>query len=177
MGKIIFILGGARSGKSSFAVDLATQQSKRIVFVATAIGIDREMKQRIRAHKESRPEHWLTIEAPYDIGLVLQKLPAGTKLVIIDCLTIFITNLIMKNLTDGMIIKKLSDLFAFIKRSGFTAIIVSNEVGLGLVPNTKLGRRFRDLAGCINKLAAQAADQAYFLVSGIPLTLKGKRSG
>jgi adenosyl cobinamide kinase/adenosyl cobinamide phosphate guanylyltransferase len=172
MGKIILILGGARSGKSSFAVDIAAKHNKRIVFVATAIGIDREMKQRIQAHKESRPAYWLTREAPYDITVALRSIPADIKIVIIDCLTIFITNLIMKKLTDEMIVKRLSELFAFIERSQFTAIIVSNEVGLGLVPHTKLGRRFRDLAGAINKLAAHKADRVYFLVSGIPLDLK-----
>jgi adenosylcobinamide kinase / adenosylcobinamide-phosphate guanylyltransferase len=175
MGKMTLILGGARSGKSSFALDLAVKQSKHIVFVATAIGFDREMKRRIRAHKEARPQHWLTLEAPYDISAALREIPRDTKYVIIDCLTIFITNLMMKKLTDDAIIKKLSGLFSFIERSEFAAIVVSNEVGLGLVPNTALGRRFRDLAGTINKLAAEKADRAYFLVSGIPLDLKPKR--
>ena len=176
MGKIILVLGGARSGKSSFAVDMATKKSDRVAFIATAIGIDREMKQRISAHKEARPKHWLTKDAPYDINTALGAIPADTKIVIIDCLTIYLTNLIMKKLTDKMIIQRLSDLFELILKSRFSAIIVSNELGLGLVPNTKLGRRFRDLAGIINKLAAQKAAQAYLLVSGIALNLKNKRN-
>jgi len=175
MGRIILILGGARSGKSSFAVSLAAGKSKNIAFVATAIGIDGEMKRRIRAHKDARPEHWLTLEAPYDIEAALRAMPEKTKVVIIDCLTIHITNLIMNKLTDESIFRRISGLFAFIKKSRLTVMIVSNEVGLGLVPNTPLGRRFRDLAGAVNKLAAQEADQAYFLVSGIPLNLKSKR--
>ncbi|MFA5099853.1 MAG: bifunctional adenosylcobinamide kinase/adenosylcobinamide-phosphate guanylyltransferase [Candidatus Omnitrophota bacterium] len=176
MGKIILVLGGARSGKSSFAVETAAKTVKRVIFIATAVGIDREMKQRISAHQIARPKHWITKEAPYNITAALRAIPADAKIVIIDCLTIYITNLIMKKRSDDIIIKDLSNLFAFIKKSNFTAIIVSNEVGLGLVPDTKLGRRFRDLAGAVNKLAAQKADQAYFLVSGIALNLKNKRN-
>lgn len=176
MGKIIFILGGARSGKSDFAIKLAKKTAKHILFVATANPLDKEMDSRIKLHKKNRPLHWKTIEEPKDLISVFKKLPKKFDLILIDCLTLFISNLLCDGRTDREIENKINFILKLLRKSKFKSIIISNEVGLGIVPDNPLARRFRDLAGRINQKVASVSDEVYFMVSGLSIKMKGDRN-
>ena len=169
--KIIFILGGARSGKSSYALQRA-RAFKKVVFVATAQALDTEMRQRIRRHRKDRPRQWQTIECPQGIADAIGAIADKDTCVIIDCLTLWVSNLLLKKHTEIGIMKEMDDLLRSIRHKGFSAIMVSNEVGLGIVPGNALARRFRDVAGKVNQSAAQEADEVVFMVSGLPLHVK-----
>lgn len=171
MSKITLILGGARSGKSSYALSLA-KQHKKVAFIATCQGLDKEMQERIRLHKKSRPKHWETFEEPRDLAKLLGKMHNSFDCIIIDCLTLLVSNLIFYGNSQKQILKKIEELLVVLKKKKVRAILVSNEVGLGLVPVNKLAREFRDIAGRVNQLVAQDADEVFFTVSGIPLKIK-----
>ena len=172
MGKITLILGGARSGKSQFALKLARETSRSVVFIATATVSDKEMWKRIKLHRKNRPSHWKTIEEPKKLSFLVKRISKKTDLIIIDCLTIFISNLLLEGRSDYSIQSEVNSVLRTIRNSGFNSLIVSNEVGMGIVPDNPLARRFRDLAGRINQFIAAASDEAYFIVSGLPLKLK-----
>lgn len=181
--KIILVTGGARSGKSRIAENMVKEKGKRVLYVATAIPFDREMKDRIEKHKSTRPKHWFTYEAYKNFeedGLLFDEY----EVVLVDCLTIMITNLILEDWNDQFnpsqideledkVNREITGLLNMIKRAGCCAVLVSNEVGMGLVPDNPLGRVFRDIAGRINQKVAQEADEVYFCVSGIPMKIKG----
>ncbi len=171
MGNMTLILGGARSGKSSHALDLA-KRHRKVAFVATCEALDKEMRERIRLHKKSRPGHWATFEEPRDISALLKKMGNGFDCILIDCLTLLVSNLILSGDKEKDIVKKVAGALAGLRKKKANVIIVSNEVGLGIVPMNKLGRGFRDIAGRLNQLVAREADEVLFLVSGMPLTLK-----
>ncbi len=173
MKRIIFILGGARSGKSTFALNLA-KKYKQVAFVATCQGLDKEMRERIRLHKKARPEHWETFEEPKEPENLSAEIGNGFDCIIIDCLTILISNLLLSGRKEGAIFKKIEALLAQLRKKKAMIIIVSNEVGLGIVPQNKLARAFRDIAGKVNHIAAEEADEVYFTVSGIPMKIKGR---
>lgn len=173
MSKITLILGGARSGKSSYALSLA-KKYKKVAFIATCLGLDKEMQERIRLHKESRPKHWKTFEEPKDLAKLIGKLSNGFDCILIDCLTLLVSNLILSNNTEKQIFKKTEELLCVLSNKKVRVILVSNEVGLGLVPVSKLGRDFRDVAGRVNQLVAKNADEVFFIVAGIPLKIKGE---
>ncbi|MBC3795938.1 bifunctional adenosylcobinamide kinase/adenosylcobinamide-phosphate guanylyltransferase [Acetobacterium tundrae] len=181
---LIFITGGARSGKSSYAEHLAKELSKPVVYIATAIAFDDGMKDRIAKHQAQRSENWGTIEQ-YNNFETLKDNPTfqKTDVVLFDCLTVMTTN----NMLDFQVdydtctMDTVSEVEASIKCEverlldvckDKTLIMVSNEVGLGLVPSYKLGSYFRDIAGRMNQLVASRADEVYFTVSGIPMKLK-----
>ena len=173
MGKIIFILGGARSGKSRFALGLARKSKKRkVAFVATAQISDGEMRRRILLHRLSRPGNFKTFEEAYNLSGLLKKNAATFDLIIIDCLTLFVSNLMLKRYGEKEILNEMRKVLEVLKRTQAKTIVVSNEVGLGIVPQTKLGRNFRDIAGKINQVVAQNADNVFFMVSGLPLKVK-----
>ena len=172
MNKIIFILGGARSGKSSYAIRLAKEVGKQAAFIATCLPLDEEMKERINLHKKGRPSAWRTFEEPEDIAAVLMKIGANFKIVIIDCLTLWLSNLISAGLDDNAIEDRAGKIFKALKAMQCKSIIVSNEVGLGIIPSNPLARRFRDLAGRINQLAAGQADEVVLMQAGIPVKIK-----
>jgi adenosylcobinamide kinase/adenosylcobinamide-phosphate guanylyltransferase len=173
MGKITFILGGARSGKSTFALKLA-KKCKNVAFIATCEALDEEMIERIRLHKESRPRHWQTFEESRDVAKKLEKIDNKFDCIVIDCLTLLVSNLLLDKFSAKKIEARIEGLLKDLKKKKAKAIIVSNEVGLGLVPHTKLGRDFRDIAGRINQVVAKDADEVYFMVSGIPAKIKGR---
>lgn len=178
MGKLILILGGARSGKSSFAVAQAKKLSSGqsgVVYVATASALDEEMKRRIERHKKRRPASWKTIEERKDISKILAKL-GEARIVIIDCLTILISNLLLSGEKEIATLKKIKEFFRTLKKRNLTTLIVSNEVGMGIVPENRLGRSFRDIAGQTNQIVAKLADEVYLLEAGIPVKIKGKHS-
>ncbi|MDD5130499.1 MAG: bifunctional adenosylcobinamide kinase/adenosylcobinamide-phosphate guanylyltransferase [Candidatus Omnitrophica bacterium] len=174
MNKITLILGGARSGKSSYALSLA-KQYKKVAFIATCLGLDKEMRERIRLHKESRPKHWKTFEVPEDLAGLVEKLGNSFDCVLIDCLTLLVSNLILSKNSQQQILKKIEELMFVLNKKKSKIILVSNEVGLGLVPVNKLGRDFRDVAGRVNQIAANNSDEVFFMVAGIPLNVKGEK--
>ena len=135
MKKFTFIFGGVRSGKSDHAVKIAKSITKKVVFMATAGADDDEMKKRITAHRRSRPSYWKLIEEEIDIDLAIKKIKSKTDLVLIDCLGLLLTNFLMKRMSDGAIKKKINAICSAIKKANFDVIIVSNDVGSGLVPD------------------------------------------
>jgi adenosylcobinamide kinase/adenosylcobinamide-phosphate guanylyltransferase len=181
---LVFITGGARSGKSSYAEHLAKQLSRPVVYIATAIAFDDGMKDRIAKHQAQRPDHWETIEQYKNFENLKDNLVfQNSDVVLFDCLTVMTTN----NMLDFQVdydtctMETVSEIEAAIKTEveklldaceDKTLILVSNEVGLGLVPSYKLGSYFRDIAGRMNQLVASRADEVYFTVSGIPMKLK-----
>lgn len=174
MGKITFILGGAKSGKSTYALMLAKKRTQKAAFVATCQALDNEMKQRIRLHKKERPSDWQTFEEPYDILNVLKKIGGKFDCIIIDCLTLLVSNLILSKEKNSSIEIKITEIIKYLKKIRASAIIVSNEVGLGIVPANRLARNFRDIAGSVNRIVSRDADEVLFMVAGIPLKIKSK---
>lgn len=174
MGKLIFITGGSRSGKSSLAVKMAQSIHKRKIFIATCVPEDSEMKRRVMLHKKSRPSSWRTIEQNSKLVSVLRKETKSDVVIIIDCLTLFVSSFLMKKAREDRIKNEVSKAVDIIKSGKSTVIIVSNEVGSGLVPESKLGRDFRDIAGFSNQIVAKGADEVIYMVSGIPLKIKGE---
>lgn len=171
MGKITFILGGARSGKSSYALELA-KKYKRVAFIATCQPLDSEMKRRIRLHKELRPQHWQTFEAPKDIPAILEKIGVKFDLIIIDCLTLLLSNLLLEGLKEAAIEEQAGKVVSVLNKIKSESIIVSNEVGLGIVPQNKLARDFRDISGRVNQIVTEGSAKVFFMLSGLPLKLK-----
>lgn len=174
MGKITLILGGARSGKSNFALELA-RKSRKVAFLATCEGKDAEMKKRIKLHQGSRPENWKTFEEPKDVVSTLNGMGNDFNCIIIDCLTLLVSNLILSGVKSKQILENINLAIESLRKKKVRVIIVSNEVGLGLVPTSKLGRDFRDIAGKVNQAVAAHADEVYFTISGIPMKIKGGR--
>ena len=174
--KCILILGGARSGKSRFAQNLAGKLGEKVLFVATGGAIDEEMRSRIEEHKKARPRTWHTLEAPVKIGERIEGQIGNADVVIIDCITMLISNLLLGEEDDRykeeQVTTEIDQLIECIDKLEATFILVSNEVGLGLVPESRLGRFYRDLLGRANQLLAQHADEVYVMVAGIPVEVK-----
>jgi len=171
MGKrqIVLITGGARSGKSRFALELASFRGKKI-FVATATASDEEMRQRIESHRKERSSDWFTIEQPIDVSRVVAENPEN--LMLIDCLTLWVSNLMMHGRNDEEIQKEVQQLCECLLARRDLTILITNEVGFGIVPDNELARRFRDLSGMMNQLFAAEADAVILMVSGLPMYLK-----
>jgi adenosylcobinamide kinase/adenosylcobinamide-phosphate guanylyltransferase len=172
MAKIIFILGGARSGKSTYALELAKKNKKKVAFVATCQGLDKEMSLRIRLHKKARPCHWQTFEEPRKVGALLNTIGSNFEVILIDCLTLLVSNLILKGYKKEAVEEEVNTILSAIKKTKARVIIVSNEVGLGIVPRNRLGRDFRDIAGLANQIVAKKADEVFFMISGIATKIK-----
>lgn len=172
MPKLILVTGGVRSGKSSYAQHLAKSFRCKVVYIATAEALDTDMKERIRLHKKSRNKDWVTIEEPRDVLGAVKKMSAGKRIILLDCLTLFISNLILKGLSDKAIYGEIKAILRALTQKAGSSIIVTNEVGSGIVPDSKLGRRFRDLQGRVNQIVSGEADCVYLLVSGIPVKIK-----
>ena len=171
--KIIFITGGARSGKSRFAEELARQFPGAKAYLATAQGLDEEMAQRIRRHRESRPADWQTLEEPLKVADCISKEGDRFGLILLDCLTLWISNLLMAGWSEAKILEAGVRLLEVSRRAQCSLILVGNEVGMGIVPENDQARLFRDLSGFIQQRAAREADEVYFMVSGIAQKIKG----
>ena len=176
MGKrLTFVLGGVRAGKSSYAQRLASN-GKRVLFVATAEAGDQEMAARIQAHRESRPADWNTLEEPIDLVNALAPLLHRYDTVLLDCMTLWVSNLLLWNQGPKPgrvdILSETKRLLNLYQESDATWIVVSNEVGLGVVPATELGRTYADELGRVNQIVAAAADEVYFMAAGLPLRVK-----
>ena len=173
MGRLTFILGGARSGKSQYAASLAAKYGKRnVIYIATGEAKDTEMMRRISSHKAARPSHWKTYEEPLAVSKLLDSIDCAKGVVLIDCLTLLVSNLMLKRKPQRAIEDEIYDIMTKLGKSKSRAIVVSNEVGLGIVPANSLAREFRDIAGSVNKIAAEMSDEVIFMVSGIPMRIK-----
>jgi adenosylcobinamide kinase / adenosylcobinamide-phosphate guanylyltransferase len=178
-GRITFILGGARSGKSSHAQNLAEAAGRSVTFLATAQALDEEMSTRILKHRAERPVGWQTLEIPFDLAPHLPQIKS--EVVILDCITLLLSNLLMQFVKEDLVDeelfmlavkKEINGLIDLISEHNLHWIIVSNELGLGLVPPYQMGRVYRDALGWANQRLAREADQVLFMVAGIPMVVK-----
>ena len=172
--ELVLILGGARSGKSSFAQRLAKRVGSNVLFLATAQAGDDEMAERITRHKASRPATWRTVEEPLELASVLQAEVASADVVILDCLTLWLSNLLLREggVSEMEVLGQVDRLLDVYEKGAASYILVSGEVGLGLVPPYPLGRAYRDIMGWMNQKLARRADKLFFMLAGIPLELK-----
>jgi len=174
MGRIVLITGGARSGKSSFALEEALKHSGKRVFVATALALDEEMEDRIHKHRAERGKDFSTIEEPLDIISCLKDLAEDVKVVVVDCLTVWLGNLFHECGNDEDAVKQdVERLCKTLPAISPELILVTNEVGFGIVPENRLARLYRDMLGFLNRRIAQQADMVYCCLCGIPVCIKG----
>jgi adenosylcobinamide kinase/adenosylcobinamide-phosphate guanylyltransferase len=192
MGKLLLVLGGVRSGKSAFA-DRRAQEigGERVLYVATSEAKDAEMEGRVRKHRQSRPAGWRTLEAPHDVAAAVRRTVADARVVLVDCLTVLVANRLVDSTgpyddpfddpgadpfdeaIEADIVREVRALADCARDLPAVIIVVSNEVGMGVVPPYDLGRAYRDLLGRANQEMARHADEVYLLVAGISLTIKG----
>ncbi len=166
------ILGGARSGKSRHSLALARASRGRVAFVATAEPRDADMAARIARHRAERPPAWLTVEEPCDLVGACRRLDGRADLLLVDCLTLWVSNRLLRGDADEAIVQGADELASLLGERSVSWLVVSNEVGEGVHPPTAQGLRFRDLLGFVNQRIAAAADRVTLMVAGIPLTVK-----
>lgn len=183
-GQLILVLGGARSGKSSFAERLAARSERSVAYIATASAGDEEMGERIRHHRAARPASWLTIEEPLDLAQSIRQAAASADVLLLDCLALWLSNWLLRDGepvneqfdadTERDALAAIAALLAEFARldSSKTLIVVSNEVGMGIVPAYALGRFYRDLLGRVNQRVAATADRVYLMVAGLGIDIK-----
>ena len=187
------VIGGARSGKSTFAQHMAAESGHRVCYLATAEARDGEMDERIQHHRQARPSGWLTLEL--EEGTVLRDLPEEAGLVLLDCFTVYLSNLMARHGLDWTVEeedlmpeeevllhmeegeREALEMVGRLRGAAESLIVVSNEVGMGVVPPFRLGRIFRDLAGRLNQRLAERADEVYLVVAGLPLCIKAGGGG
>jgi len=181
--RCVLIIGGAGSGKSHFAQELALKSGEPVLFVATAVAGDEEMQQRIEEHKRTRSAAWSTLEVTTQVGSQIEQKIGGAKVVIVDCITLLVNNILGQHsdqtgeqsdapLIEKRLIAEVGELIECINRVDASFIIVTNEVGLGLVPANRVGRLYRDLLAKANQMLAQAADEVYLMVAGLSVQIK-----
>lgn len=175
MTRSLFIVGGARSGKSRFAIERFSPDD-RVVFVATAEARDEEMAKRIARHRAERPSRWSTLEEPIELVSRLRDLDEGYDVVIVDCLTLWVSNLLLRGERDDAILERADALAGLIRNRRSSITVVSNEVGEGVHPETAAGLRFRDALGRVNQQVAAACETVVLMVAGIPLTVKAREA-
>jgi adenosylcobinamide kinase/adenosylcobinamide-phosphate guanylyltransferase len=180
MANITLILGGARSGKSFYAQSLAEETGKFVTFLATAQPLDDEMSARIQKHRSERPATWETLEIPLDIATHVRQIKSD--IVILDCITLLVSNLLMQfvqqDLVDEALFlaslqKEMNELLSMLRTTDQHWLIISNEVGQGLVPEYQMGRVYRDGLGWANQTLAREAEKVLWMVAGIPMIVKG----
>ncbi|MBW2116657.1 MAG: bifunctional adenosylcobinamide kinase/adenosylcobinamide-phosphate guanylyltransferase [Deltaproteobacteria bacterium] len=172
--EFIFVMGGARSGKSSWALRYAEEHYGSYIYLATAEVLDEEMAERVRLHRESRSAKWGLVEEPLMIAEALETKCAGVDAVLIDCLTVWLSNVLLK-MGDEQVATYEDRLLETISRNRQAIIAVANEVGTGVVPEYALGRKFRDLAGSLNQRIAGMADKVFYMIAGLPMCVKGNQ--
>nr|WP_321401824.1 bifunctional adenosylcobinamide kinase/adenosylcobinamide-phosphate guanylyltransferase [uncultured Desulfobacter sp.] len=181
--KHILVLGGCRSGKSNVAKQTADDMTTdKKIYLATCVPTDREMKNRVQRHREERGPDWATIEEPIRIHETIDRVCAKAKVILVDCLTLWISNLLFQEKDEAGIMAAVDLLETALNRATCPVILVSNEVGYGIVPENSLARQFRDMAGLVNQRVAQFADKVIVTMAGIPVQIKpgpvnGQRSG
>lgn len=186
MSKIILVTGGARSGKSNFAESLCINRNNSTAYIATSIPFDDEMKDRVKKHKESRPQNWRTYEIYKDIYSIIDNISKEYETVILDCVTLLVNNLMFTygieideatsediNELEDYIKKQVNKLLNEVEKTKLYFVVVTNELGMGVVPANKLSRVYSDIVGRINQQISSRSDEVYFVVSGIPMKVKG----
>jgi adenosylcobinamide kinase/adenosylcobinamide-phosphate guanylyltransferase len=169
--RIIFVVGGARSGKSSFAMKEASKAKGRKAYIAPAEALDLEMEKRIERHKAERGKDWDTFEEPLKIAGVIKEAISDYDAVVVDCLTLWLSNILHSNLNADYEIENLITALRSVRNTS-SIYVVSNEVGTGIVPDNELARKFRDLAGILNAKVAAISDAAYLTVAGMAIKVK-----
>jgi adenosylcobinamide kinase/adenosylcobinamide-phosphate guanylyltransferase len=183
MKKTILIIGGARSGKSRFAQGLARKLGGQVLFVATAEAGDEEMSQRIEEHQKERPATWRTLEAGSHVGKQIKQEIGKAQVVIVDCVALLVSNIfsqhgdqdlerVEKSVLEKQVMAEINELVEYMNKIDASFVVVSNEIGLGLVPTSRVGRLYRDLLGKANQMLAQCADEVYLMVAGLPMKTK-----
>jgi adenosylcobinamide kinase / adenosylcobinamide-phosphate guanylyltransferase len=179
MGKIILVTGGARSGKSAFAEKLAGTVGEVVAYIATAEIWDDEMAERVELHRQRRPAGWLTFEAPRRAEMAIAAASRQADVILFDCLTVYSTNALLAQATEiksferrEAVLEEIRKLVGAAQKMVGTVIFVTNEVGDGIVPDNALAREFRDVSGLANQKVAQAADEVYWVVCGLPVEIK-----
>jgi len=185
MSKIVTVTGGARSGKSSFGEALLKKSSGKKGYIATATPFDDGMKERIKNHQNSRPKAWQTFELPYEISSHIDKISKSCDIAILDCITVFSSNILFEkeydwekisyekiSVLEEKIIDEIQQIIEKARVCNLDLVIITNEVGSGIVPGNRLSRVYRDIAGRINQRLSELSDEVYVTISGIPLKLK-----
>lgn len=168
--KIVFVIGGARSGKSAFALKTASLIPGEKAYIATAEALDSEMEERIKKHKDQRGDDWATFEEPLNLANVIGEISDKYSVLLVDCLTLWLSNIMQRDLDieDGI-----KGFISNLRRKKPSLLyLVSNEVGMGIVPDNEVARRFRDMAGYLNQIVAELADEVYLVTAGIPIKIK-----
>jgi len=173
--KVTLVTGGGRSGKSRRALELALPRKSK-AFIATAEAIDDEMRARIEKHREDRGDEFRTVEEPYDLAKALKSLPGETEVAVIDCLTVWLGNLVSRHQGEAGAFPEVPAFVEALRDPPCDLIVVTNEVGMGIVPANEIARRFRDLAGTVNQAIASLADEVVLMVSGVPVLIKQARN-
>ncbi len=177
MANVTFILGGCRSGKSSLALRTAeAAEAEQRIFIATAVPFDAEMQDRVRRHQAERGAGWKTLEVPLALPEALTEHSREGRVILVDCLTLWVSNLLLERADPAVVESRIAELARAVKACAGPVILVSNEVGLGVVPDSQLGRQFRDLAGMANQSMAAGADEVIMTVAGIPVLIKPRNS-
>lgn len=171
--KITLVIGGCRSGKSSYALKLAHDfDSMKKRFLATSLILDEEMEDRVAKHRQERGNDWETIETPLELPQVLSRDYGRDTLLLVDCLTMWVNNMLLKDWSEDEIIAAISSFKRALQNVASPVVLISNEVGTGIVPESSLSRAFRDHVGKLNQEAAACADRVFWMVAGIPVNIK-----
>lgn len=184
--KIVLVTGGARSGKSTFGEKYIAELSDRIAYIATAIPFDDEMKSRISHHRSSRPQEWTTVEKYFEIDRIIPSIAVEHNGIILDCVTIMVSNMMLEapdvdwDQPDPARINEIQEaaldhakaIVSAMRASELSGVLITNEIGMGIVPENPMARAFRDIAGRVNQAIAAIADEVWLLVSGIPVKIK-----
>ncbi len=169
----MLVLGGAKSGKSRFAIDVCNALNRKRIFLATAQAMDQEMAERIIRHQTERGSEWLTVEQPFSVASTIRKMDKQDTVILVDCLTLWLNNLFMKYGEDREEVNRnIEDLVRQLSDVHGAVVVVSNEVGMGIVPEDPLSRRYRDAAGLLNQRVAGVACRVVAVLAGQPLVLK-----
>ncbi len=170
MSKITLVTGGSRSGKSSFALELLSDVDAK-AFIATAEPIDEEMEERIRLHREAREDSFVTVEETIDLGSALDRVPEGISAAVLDCVTVWLGNLFHHCSDESVRERRIQSFLDELRSFSRDLVLVTNEIGLGLVPESRQARMYRDRAGRLNQRLAEIADRVFLVISGIPVPL------
>jgi adenosylcobinamide kinase / adenosylcobinamide-phosphate guanylyltransferase len=172
MGHLLLVTGGTRSGKSRYAMERASLWGPRVLYVATCQPADAEMQARVRRHQAERPAAWMTIEPGAQVLPAIQAQASDVDGILLDCLTLYVSNMLMSGSGELEVMQQVDALCVALRDVGRPAVVVTNEVGWGVVPETPLGRLFRDAAGRANQVAARHAQEVVMLVCGLPVVIK-----
>ena len=172
--EIIFVLGGCRSGKSGHALQIADNvPGDRKIYIATCVPQDDEMKQRVAKHQKERGQNWMALEVPLHLPEAIIENSLKADVVLVDCLTLWVSNLLMQTAKELELEKTISRLTDALAKTACPVVLVSNEVGAGIVPENRLARQYRDIIGGVNQAVAKTAGKVIWMVAGIPVTVKG----